>query len=146
MNIKISILPLETRKEFEIIDLTEDIINLVKQSGFKQGFVNIFSKHTTLAIKINENEPLLIEDIAGYMKKIVDEDENYHHDITVLRKDCSANEPKNAKGHLRTWILETSQSIPIYENKLDLGKYQSIFAVESSGPRSRQIIVQIIGE
>jgi len=114
--------------------------------AYKQGFTNIFSKHTTLSIKINENEPLLIEDITAFMKKVVDEEVNYHHDIISLRTDCPSNEPKNAKGHLRTLILETSQTIPIINNEIELGKYQKIFAIETSGPRQRQILVQIIGE
>lgn len=146
MKINNEILTIETKKEFEIIDITEKVMNLLKNSKINRGFINVFSKHTTLSIKINENEPLLIEDMNIFMKKIVQEDGNYHHDVISLRKDCPADEPKNAKGHLRTLILETHQTIPVMENKLELGKYQRIFAIETSGPRERQILIQIIGE
>jgi secondary thiamine-phosphate synthase enzyme len=146
MEIKNLILQIESQKEFEIIDITERIRELISDSKIQNGFTNIFSKHTTLSIKINENEPLLIEDITAFMKNIVDEEGNYHHDIISLRTDCPSNEPKNAKGHLRTLILESSQTIPIIDNKLELGKYQKVFAIETSGPRQRQILVQIIGE
>mgnify|MGYP001582195841 CR=1 FL=1 len=145
MEIKSTNLLLKTKKEFEIIDLTKKIISLIKKSKIGEGFVNIFSKHTTLAIKINENEPLLIEDMNSFMNKIVDKKEDYRHDIISLRKDCPKDEPKNAGGHHRTLILETNQTIPISKNKLQLGRYQKIMAIETSGPRERQILIQIIG-
>ena len=97
-------------------------------------------------MSIEIKEVITKSDITEFMKKIVDEEGNYHHDIISLRTDCPSNEPKNAKGHLRTLILESSQTIPIIDNKLELGKYQKIFAIETSGPRQRQILIQLIGE
>lgn len=146
MNILTKIFNLKTQKEFEIIKITDKIKNFVKESKIKQGFINIYSKHTTLAIKINEYEKLLLNDFFSLMKDIAEENKDYHHDKTELRENCPADEPKNAKSHLRCFLLETSQTIPILNYEMQLGIYQDIFAVETSGPRKREIILQVCGD
>jgi len=140
------VLKLNTRKELEFINITERIIEIVKKSRIKKGFVNVFSRHTTLAIKINEFEELLVKDLEWLMKRIAPERKRYLHDIIRLRKNCPFDEPKNAKGHLRSMLLETSQMIPLLKSEMQIGKYQRIFAVETSGPREREIMVQVFGE
>ncbi len=140
------ILKLKTGKELEFINITEKIKEIVRKSGIKSGFVNLFSRHTTFAIKINEYEELLIKDIQWLMRRIAPERKSYAHDVLRLRKNCPADEPKNAKGHLRSMLLETSQTIPILKSEMHLGSYQQIFGVETSGPREREIVVQLFGE
>ena len=138
-------LKLKTFQELEFLNITNKVNDLVKNVNIKEGFVNIFSKHTTLAIEINEYEKLLLKDIEWFLKKIAPENHKYCHDIIKLRKNCPPNEPRNGKGHLRSMALETFQIIPILKSKIQLGKYQQIFAVETSGPRTREIIIQILG-
>lgn len=140
------ILKLKTKKELEFIDITNKLKDIIAHHQIREGFLNVFSKHTTLAIKINEYEPLLLKDMEWFMKKLVPEKRKYFHDIINLRKNCSPNESANAKGHLKSMLMETFQIIPIINYKLQLGKYQQIFAIETSGPREREIIIQIFGE
>lgn len=146
MNIITKVLNLETKKESQIIKITDKIKEIFNQSKIKEGFINIFSRHTTLAIKINEYEELLLKDFDHLMKEIAKENAEYSHDKLDLRKNCPANEPKNAKGHLRCFLMETSQIIPILNSEMQLGRFQDVFAVETSGPRKREIIIQICGE
>ena len=146
MKIYNEIINLETKERLELINITNLIEEIVAKSNIKNGLVQVFSKHTTLAIKINEWEPLLIKDMKNTLEKIAPFDNNYFHDKTELRKDCSPDEPKNADGHLKCLFLECSQTIPIKSGKLDLGKWQNIIAIETSGSRERQIAVQVIGE
>jgi secondary thiamine-phosphate synthase enzyme len=145
MKIESTILKIDTKEEFEFINITDNIKYFIKNSDIRNGFVQIFSKHTTLAIKINEYEKMLLIDFNKFMKEIIKE-EDYMHDHIELRDDCQFDEQKNAKGHIKCLILETSQTIPIINKELQLGKYQDIFAIETSGPREREIIVQITGE
>lgn len=133
-----------TKKEFEIINVTKQVEKIFEDSKIKEGFLNIFSRHTTLAVKINEDEELLLKDFNEFMNKLAPE-RDYHHDNLKLRKNCMPNEPKNAKGHLRTLILESSQIIPISSGKLLLGRFQNIFLIETSGGREREIVVQVVG-
>ncbi len=146
MKIHTEVLKLKTKKELEILKITDKIREIVSGTKIENGVLNIFSKHTTMAIKINEYEPQLLRDIEWFMKSLAPEERDYFHDNFELRKDCSAGEPANAKGHLRSLILETFQMIPILDSKLQLGRYQQIFAIETSGPREREIVVQVVGE
>jgi secondary thiamine-phosphate synthase enzyme len=102
-------LKLKTEKELEFINITDRIKEIVKNSDIKEGFANIFSRHTTLAVKINEYEELLVKDLRWLMKRIAPERKKYLHDIIKLRKNCPAGEPKNAKGHLRSIVMESAQ-------------------------------------
>ena len=102
------VLRLKTSKELEFIDITGKIKKSVSKTKVKEGFVNIFSKHTTLAIEINEYEPRLLKDMEWFMKKIIPEKREYFHNNLKLRKNCPKDEPLNAKGHLRTMIMEIS--------------------------------------
>ena len=146
MKIHTEILKLKTRKEIEFINITNKIEQIVDKTKIKEGFVNVFSKHTTLAIKINEDEHLLLKDINWLMKKLVPDKRDYFHDKIHLRKNCPKDEPKNGKGHLKSLLMENSQVIPIQKFKMQLGQYQQIFAIETSDPRERKIIIQVIGE
>jgi len=146
MRIYSEIIKIQTEKEFEIKNITEKIKNIINISGIKEGLVNVFSKHTTLAIEINEDEILLLKDIELFLKEIIPENKKYFHDNLNLRQNCPKDEPANGKGHLRTMLLETSQIISVINSEMQLGKYQQIFAVETSGPRKREILIQVIGE
>lgn len=146
MKIYTKLIQLETKKRFEIKDITKEVKTIISNSGVKEGFVNIFSKHTTLSIKINENEKLLLEDIQTFMNKIAPRNKKYNHNKIELRPECDSNEQKNADGHLKSLILETSAIIPLIKSNLCLGKWQNILAIETSGPRAREIAVQAIGE
>jgi secondary thiamine-phosphate synthase enzyme len=145
MKIITKIIKISTRKELEFIDITRIVQEFFQKNQIKNGFLNVFSKHTTLSIKINENENLLIKDFEWFLKKIVSEKRKYHHDDLKLRENCPFDEPKNGKGHLRCLVLEASQSIPILNKRIQLGKYQRVLAIETSGPRPREIVLQIIG-
>ena len=139
-------LRLKTEKELEFIDITGKILHIVNKSKIKEGFLNVFSKHTTMAIEINEYEPQLLKDMEWFMKEIVPEKRKYFHDNIKLRKNYPPKEPANAKGHLRSMLMGASQIVPIINYKLQLGRYQKIIAVETSGPRERELIIQIFGE
>lgn len=145
MKIYTEILKLKTNSNFEFINITEKVRDIIKRSNIREGTVNVFSKHTTLALEINEDEKLLLKDIELFLEKLVPDNREYFHDKIELREGCPLDEPKNAKGHLRSLLMETSQTIPLINDKICLGKWQQIFAIETSNPRDREIIVQVMG-
>jgi len=146
MKIFTQILPLKTNEELEFVNITDRVQSITKLSKVKNGIINIFSKHTTLSIEINEYEKLLLKDMGWFLKRIAPENKEYFHDDIELRNDCPPDEPKNAKGHLRSLLMETFQMIPIMDYEMQIGQYQQVFAIETSGPREREIIIQIFGE
>ena len=139
-------LRIDSSSNFQIINITNDIVNALneinkneegKDKKINNGIVNVFTKHSTSAIVINEDERGLLKDFEKVLKDIVKENENYQHD----RID------NNAASHLRAFLLGSSQTIPIVDGRLDLGTWQSIFFIELDGPRrGRTIDLTFIGE
>jgi secondary thiamine-phosphate synthase enzyme len=128
---------LDTNKNFEIIDMTSKINNLIANSKINNGVVNIFSKHSTSAICVNENEKGLLDDLEFMLANIIPDKFSYKHD----------NIDNNAKSHLKSFLLSSSESVPILNNKLNLGTWQSVFFIELDGPRhNRTINITLIGE
>lgn len=125
---------IQTSKRLEIVDITSKISEIVKKSDINQGLLNVFTRHSTSAIVINENEPRLVKDFENLLMRIVPENENYGHNVI----------DNNADSHLRSFLLGGSQSIPIIDSSLDLGTWQSIFFIELDGPRNRKVKITLI--
>ncbi len=125
---------IKTNKNFELIDITKEVSDVLRSSGAKEGLINVFTRHTTTALFINENENGLIKDYEDVLFRLVPERGNYRHD----RID------DNAHSHLKAIILNTSITIPFKDSRLMLGTWQRIFFVELDGPRTRNIIVSVL--
>ena len=126
---------------FQIIDITRDIVAILnetsKENKISDGIVNIFTKHSTSSIRVNENEKGLLLDFEKALKDIVKEKDNYKHDFI----------DNNAASHIRAFLLGSSETIPIVDGRLDLGTWQSIFFIELDGPRTnRTVDLTFIGE
>ena len=125
---------LNTNKKFQIIDITSKINEL---TAIEEGIVNIFSKHSTSAIVVNENEKGLLEDFDFMLENLIDDKYSWQHD----RID------NNATSHLKSFLLSSSETLPVKNSKLDLGTWQSVFFVELDGPRSsRTVNLTFIGK
>ena len=134
-------LKISSSSNFQIMDITRDIVAILnetsKENKIDNGIVNIFTKHSTSAIRVNENEKGLLLDFEKALKDIVKEKDNYKHDFI----------DNNAASHIRAFLLGSSETIPIVDGRLDLGTWQSIFFVELDGPRSNRIVeLTFIGE
>ena len=127
----------KTNKKEEIIDITSKINDLIK---IDSGICNIFVKHTTAGIRINEKEERLLKDIKSFLEKIVPNSLKCLHDDIELR-DCPSDEPKNGPAHLKSLILNSSETIPIVDGKLDFGTWQSLLFFELDGPREREVVI-----
>ena len=118
---------LNTKKNFEIIDITSKIN---QEIDIESGIANIFSKHSTSAIVVNENESGLLADLELMLSDLVSDKYSWLHD----RID------NNAKSHLKSFLLSSSETIPISNGKLDLGTWQSVFFIELDGPRKNRSV------
>ena len=133
-------LKISSSSNFQIMDITRDIVAILnetsKENKIENGIVNIFTKHSTSAIRVNENEKGLLLDFEKALKDIVKEKDNYKHDFI----------DNNAASHIRAFLLGSSETIPIVDGRLDLGTWQSIFFIELDGPRrNRTIDLTFIG-
>ena len=144
MKIISKIINIPTEKGINIYNVTPQIEEVIKESGIKNGQALIFSRHTTTALAINENEERLLVDIKAYLNKLAPENDRYLHNDLHLR-DVPPDEPINAHSHLMAMTLSTSETIPICDHKLALGTYQSVLFFDLDGPRKRTLFIQISG-
>lgn len=141
------ILNLKTNATLDFIDVTEKIQKKIKEAGIKNGVINIQSMHTTMAVIVNEAEPLLIEDMKKILEKMAPRTFKYMHDNFKIRTvHMHPNEAVNGHSHNKALFLPSSTILNVLKNKLQLGEWQRIFAVELDDSRKRQIALQIIGE
>ncbi len=125
----------DTSSRQEIIDITEEIDKLIFEYGVKEGVCNVFTKHATAAIIINENaDPNILDDFIKGINKIVPEHDNYKHDKI----------DNNAASHIKAALLGPSETIPIKESKLMLGTWQSVMLVDLDGPKKRKVEITIM--
>ena len=125
---------IQTTTRTELIDITDRVRAIVKESGIKEGICVISTRHTTSGITVNENERGLRADILEMLETLVPENKSYAHNQI----------DNNADSHLRAVLLGNSATIPIGDGHLVLGTWQSIFFVELDGPRNRSVNVKIV--
>lgn len=130
----------------QFIDITEDVEGILARSGVREGSVLIYSCHTTAAIKINEHEPLLLQDMAHFLERVAPRDADYrHNDFAIRTANMTDDECPNGHAHCQHLLLGTSERIPVNEGRLLLGRWQRVFLIELDRPRRRDVVVQVQG-
>ena len=137
---------LETKKQFEIIDITNEVKTAVAESSVNQGLAVLFCPHTTASVKLNHNESLLMQDMMKALYRLIPIDMSYSHDLFEVRQNAAVNERSNGHAHVKAFMLGSSESLIIEKGNLLLGEKQSLFFVELDGGRSREVYLKIIGE
>lgn len=132
-----NIIKLVTDKHNGLYDVTEAVKTLVKESGFKIGFVNIYARGSTSAIMIQENwDESVQNDVINLLKKLIPKG-IWQHDL----------QDNNGDAHLKAGLIGPSETIPIINYNIGLSTWQNIFFCEFDGPRNnREIVVTIFGE
>jgi len=139
--------PHQTKGLFDFINATDEIRNLVKESGIKNGLVNVQIMHTSAALMVNEDEPLLLEDMKRNLEAIASRKLEYRHDDFSIRTvNVCDKEEKNGHSHCKAIHLLPSVTLNLIDGKLQLGQWQSIMLVELDCSRPRKIQVGIVGE
>ena len=109
------------------------------------GFVNVHTKHTTTALLVNENEPLLLEDFQELMERWAPQGRPYRHNDLEARLEAPPGERPNGHSHARALLLGMSVSLNITEGEIHLGEFQNIFLVELDGVRRRTVSILVLG-
>ncbi len=136
---------LRTERRLQFVDLKELVEERVRRSGVREGMVTVQSRHTTAAVLVNENEPLLLQDFEDLLRRWAPADARYRHNDLEAREAAPADERPNGHAHARALLLGASVCLNVAEGQLDLGEWQSVFLVELDGPRDRTISVQVLG-
>lgn len=137
---------IQTKQQFEIVDITKMVSGAIAEFGINSGMVVISSQHTTASIRINHFEPLLVQDLLRAMYRLIPQDINYNHDLFELRQNVTPGERSNGHAHVKAFLLGSSETIIIEHGELQLGPRQSVLFVDLDGGRKREFILKIIGE
>jgi len=130
---------LQTKGHCDIIDITRQVEQQVAETNVNNGAVTIFVSGSTAGITTIEFEPGLITDLQEMWQRIAPENVPYHHD----RRWGDGN----GYSHVRASLLGASLVVPFSDKRLALGTWQQIVLVDfDNRPRSRQLILQIMGE
>ena len=130
---------LNTEGKTDIIDITSEVLSQLGECRLKNGVAVVFVPGATGAITVLEYEPGLVEDLKKALEVIAPQDGVYSHN-----KKWG---DMNGYSHIRASILGPSLSVPFINSNLQLGKWQQIIFIElDNRPRSREIILQFIGE
>ena len=128
-------LKVSTENRYQLIDLTEEVEQIVKESKIKDGLVLIFVPHSTSGIVLTENEEGLKNDWLKIFKKLTSGIDFEHNKID-----------DNADSHLLSGLIGQGKVLPIKDGEIIRGTWQQIFLAEFDGPRERKVIVEIIAK
>jgi len=120
----------ETEDRTECIDITDRVAAAIPDDA--DGVCTVFSQHTTMGVVVNEAESRLLDDLATALDRLVPDDGWQHDEID-----------DNADSHVRAMLVGESATVPVVDGDLQLGRWQSILAVECDGPRSRTLTVRV---
>lgn len=139
MAVTTNLIKIHSRGENDMIDLTEKISDFVKKSGISHGIVTVFVSGSTGSIITIEYEHGLIKDFPEMLNRIAPRDLDYGHE--KMWHDG------NGHSHVKASLVGPSLTVPFNDGKLCLGTWQQIVFVElDTRSRSRDLIIQIIGE
>jgi secondary thiamine-phosphate synthase enzyme len=138
---------LQTKEGLQFIDLTNEIMALVKASGVKHGMVNVQTRHTTTAVIVNEHEPLLLEDMKRVLERLAPQDDYYrHNDFEIRTANMTPDESPNGHSHCQSLLLSSSATLNIVDGEMLLGRWQRIFFIELDHARKRTVSVTVMGQ
>ncbi len=127
-----STLEVRTGSKTELIDLTDRIEQMVKESGVDRGLCHVFVPHTTAGVTINENaDPSVTADILRVLNKVISDREPYRH--------AEGNSP----AHIKATLTGPQLSVIVSQGHLLLGTWQGIYFCEFDGPRHRRVYVKV---
>jgi secondary thiamine-phosphate synthase enzyme len=132
-------LPIETRGEGDILDITKRVSESVAGSKLKNGIVTVFLPGSTGALTTIEFEPGLLQDLPTILELVAPKEHPYEHERRW--------HDGNGHSHVRASIIGPSITIPFVKGRLTLGTWQQIVFVELDVHRRRRnLVLQIIGE
>jgi len=131
------LLRLETEGHGAIVDLTEGVLAVVRQSSVEHGAVCVFVTGSTAAVTTMEYEPGGVADLSGLLDRLVPAAARYEHNVR--------NADSNAHAHLRASLIGPSETVPLIGGRLVLGTWQQLVLLDfDDRPRRREVHVQVL--
>ena len=129
----------QTKGNCDFIDVTDQVARKVEDSGVKDGTVTVFVAGSTAGLTTIEFERGVLSDLDSMWERLVPRNITYRHDATWG--------DGNGYSHVRASLLGASLVVPFVNKRLTLGTWQQIILADfDNRPRSRDIVLQIMGE
>jgi secondary thiamine-phosphate synthase enzyme len=142
----------QTAGGLHVTDITEDVGEIVRESGVTDGICCVYSPHTTCCVRVNEYEQGMFEDFSALLRRLVPHarETYYAHDDWDRRTenvDCEEDKVMaNGHAHCMSMILGSAgESIPVSDGELCLGTYQRVLFIELDRSRPRRWLVKVVG-
>lgn len=126
-----------TAQRRDLINITDQIEALVKQSGVREGFCLVSAMHITASIWVNDDEEGLWQDFWALLERLAPSGLDYKHHLTG---------EDNGDAHLKRTLVGHQALLPITKGALDLGPWEQIFYAEFDGRRKKRVVVKVLGE
>ncbi len=129
---------LSTKGNCDIIDITAQVSQSVRESGLEAGTVTFFICGSTAGVTTVEYEPGLVADLQALFERVAPRGIDYRH---------NRRGEGNGHAHIRASLLGASLVVPFAAKSLMLGTWQQIVFIDfDNRPRSRELVLQFIGE
>jgi secondary thiamine-phosphate synthase enzyme len=126
---------LHTSRRSELLNVTEQVENLVRDSGCVRGVCHLYVPHTTAGVLVNEGyDPDVARDMETALDRLVPRIGDYRHG------------EGNSDSHIKTALVGSSETVWIESGHLLLGRWQMVFFAEFDGPRRRELLVKIVSD
>ncbi len=126
-----------TSERRDLINITDEVTQRVRDSGISEGFCLVSAMHITAGIWVNDNEPGLWQDFWGMLESLAPFGPDYQHHRTG---------EDNGDAHLKRTLIHHQTMLPVTEGKLDLGPWEQVFYAEFDGRRRKRVVIKVIGE
>ena len=126
-----------TPKRQDLVNITDRIESLVKQSGIQEGLCLVSAMHITASIWVNDDEEGLWQDFWQLLERLAPSGQEYQHHLTG---------EDNGDAHLKRTLVGHQAMLPITKGTLDLGPWEQIFYAEFDGRRKKRVVVKILGQ
>lgn len=127
----------ETTTRRAYINITPQIVAIVKKSGVQEGLVLVNAMHITASVYINDDEQGLLQDYDRFLERLAPQDASYRHNETG---------EDNGDAHIKRQLMGREVVVAITEGRLDFGPWEQIFYGEFDGRRRKRVLVKVIGE
>ncbi|HYI44413.1 MAG TPA: secondary thiamine-phosphate synthase enzyme YjbQ [Actinomycetota bacterium] len=138
----------KTGGRLDALDVTPEVMELVRESGVKSGSVLVFSPHTTCCVLLAPAAQETVQSIEQMIASLAPANGYYaHDDLDIRTENLQEQEPPNAPSHIaHVFMGKASETLPIVDGEIPLGPNQRVLFVELDSSRDRRYCVQVIGE
>jgi secondary thiamine-phosphate synthase enzyme len=125
---------MRTEHREQLVDITARVADAVASSPVAEGIAHVFSMHTTAAVTINENaDPDVVRDVLAGLERVAPRQGGWLH------------AEGNSDAHLKATLVGSGVTVPVSGGRLVLGTWQGIYFCEFDGPRTRHVVVTVVG-